>query len=161
VPDKIFSQGSISELPFLEYDAGHRQRDWQQSWVHLSYLSRAVKTWFPRWEPVSPDVSHEARISVNAAILRAFVRSAEQAGTIPLVVYHPKMGFNDDPSSYQLLGRRALQAEGLAYTEPTSCLLELDPADWFMPRMHYTPQGNAAVAKCLADVVQRALAPAS
>jgi len=36
-------------------------------------------------------------------------------------------------------------------------LLELPPADWFIPQGHYTPQGNAAVAKCLVNIVRQAL----
>jgi hypothetical protein len=157
-PEAIFSRGSISELPFLEYDRGYRQSDWRQSFFHLSYLNRAFMTWFRPWEAVTPDVSDEALVSVNASILKAFVRSAEQTEATPVVVYHPKREFAAGPSSPLTLGKRVLQEAGLGYTEPTSCLLELDPADWFIPHGHYTPQGNAAVAKCLLNVVRQALA---
>ncbi|MEO6554342.1 MAG: hypothetical protein ABIO96_07330 [Nitrospiraceae bacterium] len=160
-PEAIFSRGSISELPFLEYDRGYRQSDWRQSFFHLSYLARAFVTWFRPSEAGTPDVSDEALVSVNASILKAFVRSAEQAATAPVVVYHPKRAFAVGPSLPLPLGKRVLQEAGLAYTEPTSCLLELDPADWFIPGGHYTPQGNAAVAKCLLNVVRQALAQTS
>ncbi|MEO6554858.1 MAG: SGNH/GDSL hydrolase family protein, partial [Nitrospiraceae bacterium] len=154
--EAIFSRGSVSELPFLEFDRGYRQSDWRQSFFHFSYLARAFMIWFPRWEAVTPDVSDEALVLVNASILKAFVRSAEQAGAAPVVVYHPKKGF-----AAGSLGKQVLQEAGLAYTDPTSCLLELDPADWFIPHGHYTPQGNAAVAKCLLNVVRQALVKVS
>ena len=160
-PEAIFSRGSISELPFLEYDRGYRQSDWRRSFFQFSYLARAFMTWLPRWEAVTPDVSDEALVSVNASILRAFVRSAEEAGAAPIVVYHPKREFNNSSSSYVPLGKRVLQEAGLVYTDPTSCLLELDQADWFIPHGHYTAKGNAMVAKCLVKAVRQVLGEVS
>jgi hypothetical protein len=157
-PDAIFSRQSISELPFLEYERGYRPSDWQERLYHHSYLARLFVSRFSCWSAVSPDVSDEALVAVNAAILKAFVRSAEQAGTIPLVVYLPTKHELENPSAPMLTGRRALQEAGLAYTDPTSCLLEVNPAYRFMPSgPHYSPQGNAAVAKCLLNVVRQAL----
>lgn len=160
-PEAIFSRGSISELPFLEYDRGYRQGDWRQSFFHHSYLVRAFVTWFRPSEAGTLDVSDEALVSVNASILKAFVRSAEQNAAAPVVLYHPKKEFADGPSLPLSLGKRVLQEAGLVYTEPTSCLLELDLADWFILGGHYTSQGNAAVAKCLLNVVRQALAQTS
>lgn len=158
-PDIIFSTRSINELPYLEYDRGYRKSDWQQRPFHLSYLARAFMTWFPPWEAVAPDVSDETLVSVNASILKTFVQTAERTDTAPIVVYHPKRALDTRPNSS--VGRRVLQEAGVAYTEPTSCLLDLDPADWFIPNGHYSPQGNAAVAKCLVNVVRQALAQSS
>ena len=133
--------------------------DWQRKMFHLSYLARAFVTWIPRWEPVAFDVSEEALTSVNASILRAFARSVQQAGAVPLVVYHPKRALDAAPNSS--LSRRVLQEAGLPYTEPTPCLLKLDPADWFMPQGHYSPKGNSAVAKCALDAIQQVLVQTS
>lgn len=162
-PEAIFSRGSISELPFLEYDKGYRQSDWQQSFFHLSYLARLFVSRFPRWSAVTPDVSEEALVSVNASILKAFVRSAEQAGSIPIVVYFPwkeelDRGDLGIPSSPLPSGKQVLQQAGIAYTDLTSCLLKVNSAERFIPDGHYTPQGHAAVANCLLNVVNEALA---
>ena len=154
-PEAIFSRGSISSLPFLDYDRGYRERDWQQNVLHSSYLARAFFTWLPRWQVVSPDVTEEALTSVNAAILKAFVASTERIAAIPLVVYHPKRALDAVPNSS--LSRRVLQESGVSYSEPTSCLQELNPDDWFISQGHYTPEGNAAVAKCLVNVVRQTL----
>jgi len=158
-PEAIFSAGSIFDLPFLHYDRGYRERDWQQNVLHSSYLARAFFTWLPRWEAVAPDVSDEALTSVNASILKAFVASAERMGGVPLVVYHPKRARDAMPNAS--LSRRVLQEAGVSYSEPTSCLQELNPDDWFIPHGHYTPEGNAAVAKCLVKVVRQTLGQSS
>jgi hypothetical protein len=154
-PEAIFAKASVSDLPYIEYDRGYRKRDWQQGFIHRSYVARAVTTWLPRWEAVSPDVSDHALIEVNASLLNAFIQSAEGSGAAPLVVYHPKREalLARDSS----LGRRVLKEAGVAYTEPTSCLQEVDRDEWFIPQGHYTPKANAAVAKCLVNVVRQAL----
>ena len=157
-PEAIFSRRSVSELPFLEYDRGYKKREWQPRILHHLYLARAFMTWFPRWEAVPHDISDDALVSVNASILKAFVHSVEHAGAAPIVVYHPKRAV--ESRTIPSLARRVLEEAGISYTEPTSCLLKLDPDEWFVPPPggHYTPHGNAAVAKCLVDVVHQALA---
>jgi hypothetical protein len=158
-PDAIFSRESISELPFLEYDRSYRPSDWQERLYHHSYLARLFVSRFHPWSTVSPDVSDEALVTVNAEILKAFVRSAEQAGTIPLLVYFPTKKELENPSGPLPIGKRALQLASLAYTDTTSCLLEVNQADRFVPSgRHYSPHGNAAVANCLLDVVRQELA---
>jgi hypothetical protein len=158
-PAAIFSTGSVHMLPFIEYDRGYKTSEWEEKFFHLSYLVRAFITWVPRWEVVSTDVSNQALTSVNASILKGFVGSVERMGSVPIVVYHPKRAL--DSMSNASLSRRVLQEAGVAYTEPTSCLLELPPADWFIPQGHYTPEGNAAVAKCLVNIVGQALTQSS
>jgi hypothetical protein len=100
-------------------------------------------------------------VEVNASILKAFIRSAAEIGTIPMVVYLPQAKDLEEPSSSLRPGKRVLQRADIAYTDLTSCLQELPPADRFAPGTHYSREGNAAVAKCLVDDVRRALAQAS
>jgi hypothetical protein len=157
-PEAIFSRGSISELPLLEYQKGYRQSEWQKSLYHLSYLARLFVSWFPRWSSITPDASDEALASVNASILKTFTRSAAQAGAIPLVVYFPSRAELEKPSSSLSPGKRVLQQADIAYIDLTSCLLKLNSADWFVPlKRHYSPQANARVASCLHKAVNEAL----
>jgi hypothetical protein len=164
-PDAIFGRKSITELPFLEYDKGYISRDWKNSLYDVSYLARLFATKFTPWSTEHPDVSNEALVSVNASILKAFVRSAEQAGTIPIVVYFPwktdlERANRGEPNLS--LAKQVLHQVGIAYTDPTSCLLEVNSGDRFLPEGgHYTPQGHAAVAKCLGNVVRQSLPQAS
>jgi hypothetical protein len=161
-PEAIFSRWAISDLPSVDYHKGYKKGDWQRSFYHVSYLSRAFMTWFPRWEAVPPDVSEEARVSVNAAIMKAFVRSATRAGSIPFVVYFPNMEELDQANFPRTIGKRALERANIAYTDLTSCLLKLDAAERFGPlSRHYSSTGNAAVAECLVNDVRQALAQSS
>jgi hypothetical protein len=162
LPAAIFSRGSIFDLPSLEYHREYRDSDWQKSIYHLSYLVRLFVSRVPRWTAESSPVSDEALLAVNASILKAFTRSAMQAGTIPLIVYFPNKEELEKPSATLTMGKRVLQEAGIAYTDLTSCLLKVNPDDRFGPASrHYSPQGNASVGNCLHTVVNEALAQPS
>jgi hypothetical protein len=157
-PEAIFSHPSIAELPFLDRDYGYQESSWQHSFYHASYLFRLFVSFF-HYEPnVTPDFSDEALMSINALILKSFVRIAAQEGTISVAVYFPGRGELEGTSSG---ADRILRDAGIEYVDPTPCLLEVNPADRFMPGGHYAPAGNAAVAKCLGPVVQEALRQAA
>jgi len=159
-PEAIFSKGSISELPFLEYDRGYRPSDWQKRWYHVSYLVRLVTSLFPNWLATIPDTSDATRLSVNAAILKTLMQSAKQAGSIPHVIFFPGRRDLTEPTAYPSLVKHVLEQAGVAYIDPTPCLLEVNPADRFLEG-HYSPQGNAAVAKCVYKAVKESLAQLS
>ena len=155
LPEEIYSKELLSELPFLEHDSGYRPSNWQKRWYHSSYLIRLFISLYPPW---SVDTSEEEEtLPLNAEILKSFVRSVEQAGSIPLIVYFPTRSTFNQPDSYVPLGKRVLQEAGLPYLDPTACLLEVPLSIRFQPGGHYTTQGNAAVAKCLVDAVREAL----
>lgn len=155
-PQEIFSKGAISELPFLEYDGGYHRSQWLQDAAQVSYLARAVMTWFPRWEPVSSDVTNDALMTVNASVVKAFVQSVTEIGAVPIVVYFPREELSKPQLSLSL-GKRVLQHAGVSYTDVTPCLLELEPQARFAQGGHYSPGGNAAVTKCLINDVREAV----
>jgi hypothetical protein len=160
-PEAIFSRGSIFELPHLQYEVGFKEDDWKKSLKQVSYMARLFVSQFPRWSPEHPDVTDEALVSVNASILKTFVRSVAETGAIPIVVYFPsgrevKAARHSSPAP---ISQQVLQEASVAYTDLTPCLMELDPTDRLAPSgAHYSPQGNAAVANCLRDVVDESLA---
>ena len=147
--EEIFSAEAISDLPLLEYEGGYRSRDWEQCWYHFSYLVRLLTSLFPSWEGVSPHLSDDALVSINASILNAFVRSAQDANSIPLVVFLPVRTELGQAASSVPLGKRVLKQAGIRYVDTTSCLSEVDVAQRFMAGGHYSPQGNEAVAQCV------------
>lgn len=159
-PDALYSKGSIAELPALEYDRGYRPGDWQVSWMHRSYLARVILTLLPHRETVSPDVSDEALLSVNAAILQAFIKLAQSEGSTPLLVYFPENNAElEGPLSPLPMGRQVLQKSGISYADPTSCVQSVPSAERFVPGgWHYSPESNAQVARCLSIAVREALA---
>lgn len=156
-PEAIFSKETITELPFLEYDGGYYRSQWFQYAAQVSYLARAVMTWFPRWESVSSDVTNEALMTVNASIVKAFVQSVAEIGAVPIVVYFPREELSK-PQLSSSLGKRVLQHAGVPYSDVTPCLLELEPQARFAQGGHYSPAGNAAVTKCLINDVREAVA---
>lgn len=155
-PEAIFSRKAMSRPPFMMYDEGYRSSEWQHQFVDSSYLLRLVVSLFPQWTAANSDSSAEMRLLVNARILREFVQSAIQAGTIPLIVYFPSRGEWEDRSEPTPLAKQVLQEAGLPHLDPCPCCAQLDPAERYLVT-HYSPQGNAAVAKCLADRVREAL----
>ncbi|MBX3333519.1 MAG: hypothetical protein KF876_05305 [Nitrospira sp.] len=156
-PEAILSRKSISELPGIEYQRGYSPNDWQERFYHYSYLIRLLESYSSPPSPVSPEVSRETLLSINASILKTFLRSAEKEQSVPLVIFFPSDHELEKPKTTLPLGKQVLEKAGIEYIDPTSCLLEVPPADRFMPQHHYTPQGNAAIAKCLLPAVHQAL----
>lgn len=160
-PAAVFSTESIVSLPAIEYHKGYTQSDWERRWYHHSYLARLFVSRVPRWSAENFDVSEKALLAVNASILKAFVRSTAEAGSIPLIIYFPNKEELEKGNSPMTQGKRVLQEAGVAYTDLTSCLLKVNADDRFgAESRHYSPQGNAAVGKCLHAVVSEVLASA-
>jgi hypothetical protein len=158
-PATIFSRETISDLPFLDYDAGYKQSEWQRKLYHFSYLARLCVSKFTDWTAMNPDVSDEALVSVNTSIFKSFVRAIVKSGAIPIVLYFPQTQELDTPSSSVPIGKRVLDEANIAYIDMTPCLLRLKPADRVVPSgAHYSSQGNAVIANCLLPVVNQALA---
>lgn len=152
-PEAIFSQDSIDELPFLEYQREYKQIHWEHRFYYSSYLARLFVSLFPPWSTTRSEVSEDSVISINAAILKRFAKTVQQDGAIPLVVYFPTGKELESPRSTQSLGRRVLEQAGMAHVDPTSCLLNVAPAERIRGR-HYSPQSNAAVANCIKNAIE-------
>jgi hypothetical protein len=111
---------------------------------------------FPPWEAVGPDSSEDGLIATNAAILKTFVRSVKEEGSVPIVVFFPmKMDLGRE-ASYLPLGKRMLEQAGIPYVDTTPCVSEVNSADRFLVE-HYSPQGNEAVAKCVHKAMKESL----
>jgi hypothetical protein len=169
IPEAIFSKSSVANLSFVKYDRGYNPADWQWSYYHSLYLFRFLISAFPVWyTPGKNTFNEEARFiddeaikSLNSALLNSFIRLATAEGSTPIVVYFPARRDFPSPSlSYPESGRgftsRILQSAGIAYIDLFPCLEEINPSDRFINGMHhYTPQANAAVAKCLEEAILR------
>lgn len=142
-PSEIFSHNSPSELPFLPYQSGYRRNEWEPGPFHFSYLVRLFSALY-----TEPKADHSAdTLSLNKSIIQAFIRSATESGSLPILIYFPSKADFSHPSILPI-GKQMLQEVGLPFLDPTPCLLELNPADRFLVD-HYSPAGNIAVAKCL------------
>ena len=159
-PSDIFAKQSVTDLPFIGYDAGYNPDAWRWHAYYSSRLLRFLVSRFPRWPPLDPEVGDEALRRINAELLLAFTRRAAAEGTVPLVVYLPSR--NDFWTGQDLSSKDSVLAvlhrAGVHYLDLTSCIGELGPEKPFLPgRRHYSAEGNAAVARCLLPAVRHDL----
>src|SRR6476659_3031427 len=158
-PETIFSKASISELPFLEYEVGYKESDWQYKPYPLSFFARLFVSLSPSWSRPNPEVSDDTLLAVNTSILKAFLQSAAETGAIPVVVYLPAPIELGKPISPLDVGKRVLEKADIEPADLLPCLMKSNPADRLVPSgQHYSPQANAAIADCLRSVVNEALA---
>lgn len=151
-PPAIFAKTSIGQLPFLDFDIGYRHHEWQWSIADTALTKRWLFSFFPRWVERNPRVSDEELIDVNRAILLEFTRLAKEHRVLPIIVYLPgkpevlrlKRGETTD-------GQRIMRRIGVPFLDATPCVMELEPETAYIVNdPHYSPRGNAAVAKCIA-----------
>jgi hypothetical protein len=154
----MFAQQSIADLPFLEYDAGYARRYWQSSLADLSYVKRLLlNAWADPGSGLWSGGPNEEVVRLNAAIFREFIRLAEDNGVIPLIVYFPgRRDLLRLSRGEQAAGQRIMKEMGVPFVDTTPCVLEVGPDAGFVPNdPHYSPAGNAAVAKCLGAALAR------
>jgi hypothetical protein len=160
-PRVMFAQQSIEDLPFLEYDAGYARRYWQSSLADMSYVKRLLlNAWADPGPKLWSGASHEELVRVNGAIFQAFIRLANDNGAIPLIAYFPgRPDLSRLSRGEQSAGQRIMKEINVPFVDTTPCVLELGPDAPFVPDdPHYSPAGNAAVAKCLGAALTRILA---
>jgi hypothetical protein len=150
-PESIFAKPSITELPFIEYDAFFQRFEWEWHFYDYAYSIRFLLSRFPRY---GVDVSDEALRSVNGQLFRSFVRLAHEAGSTPIVVYLPSRP-DFEWEGMKRVAKEVLQANGIPYLDMTSCVSKISPGERFVNR-HYSPATNAAVARCLRDSIRKA-----
>lgn len=155
-PPAIFQKTSIHQLPFLELDLGYRRHEWEWGVADAVLGKRWLFSFFPRYVERNMHTSDEEMIAVNRAILLEFARLAKENRVQPIIAYLPgkpeilrlKRG---DPTE----GQRIMRRIGVPHVDTTPCLMELDPeAAYIVNDPHYSPRGNAAVAKCIARALE-------
>jgi hypothetical protein len=153
-PENIFATHTIRELPFVEYDGSFRDIDWEWHVFFHAYSVRLLLSRYPRWTAQAPDVSDDAKSSVNGELLRMFMRLAREEGTTPLVVVFPsRTYFEMEPKSRTLGALQILRANGIPYIDMTGCASAVDETARFLVR-HYSPTANAAIARCMMEFVR-------
>ncbi len=158
-PRDMFGMRSVSDLPFLEFDAGYSKHDWEWSVADVPYTKRWLFSYFPRWTPPTSYNSADEVLQLNGAILRAFIQSATESGVTPLVVFFPSRPelprlIRGETTDWQ----RQRQRLGVPLLDTTPCLIEIGYDAAYLPGdPHYSPRGNAAVAKCIGAALQPVL----
>jgi hypothetical protein len=161
-PQAILAARSIRDLPFVEYDPGYREQDWQWRALDRSFLYRFLVAASGRWWS-NPRAAQQRVFDLNGAIVRAFIRQAHAEGSIPLVVYFPSdrdFRARAKDAGWRSLAQTMLRTNDIPHIDLTPCLAALDPAQRFPAdgRSHYAPRANAKVAECLRDGIGSSLA---
>ena len=153
-PQTMFAMGSISDLPFLKYDYGYRGDQWEWRIRDLSYAKRWLFSYFGR----DPQPADEELIRVNEAILRAFLELADEHDIVPIIAFFPggaqiRRLMRGEETEMQAILERLASAVPIVDTTP--CVLDVGfPAAYVPDDPHYSPRGNAAVAKCISKALE-------
>jgi hypothetical protein len=159
-PARLFSTGSIADLPFVGHDIGWNPDEWTHHSYDASYAVRFLRSRFRRWPAASGDPNRGDIEQLNGAIISKFINMSKADGAVPILIHLPsRVDFSDGNSMYRDTTLRTLTRAGLKYIDLKGCVEAVGVNEAFVPgRPHYSPAGNAAVARCLLPVVRHALA---
>lgn len=157
-PEHIQSTSTIGNLPFIQSDSAYHPADWEWHLYQYSYLLRFAISW--QFHPVASGYELDPGVQeINEAILKSFVRTAQAAGSHPMVVFLPEyQEFRQSSGMLDrgLLGRRVARKAGVELLDLTSCLEAVPNGLRFTTGWHYTPHANRAVAHCLQAQIMEA-----
>ena len=153
LPDSIFSQRSITDLPHIEDDYEFDVVEWERKPMQAAYSMRLLLSRYRRYPERGPTVTDQAVRQVNGEIVRSFVRSVKEAGAVPMVVYFPSRTYAGPESIHpRSVAREVLTEIGVPFLDMSDCLAPIDPARRFAI-VHYSSAANAAIAQCLREPV--------
>ena len=158
-PEAVYAERPIQNLPFIAYDRMYRSADWEPRWYEFSYLLRFGISWCTACRMGVSPPENEETVTVNGAILHAFIRDALAVGTVPIVLFLPSYAEFQDPSG-RLSGKSlvtVLKEARVEFIDMTNCIQTVNERERFTKYWHYTPHANFMLAGCLRDIlVERA-----
>lgn len=158
-PEAITKWTSIDQLPFLEYDRGYSESEWERTQLDCSYLFRFLTSKFPRWPVRNMEISDRVQITLNSEILLKLISVAREDGTLPVVVYFPTHGTflrmsSDKMVNHGELALEVLEYSRMKYADLTPCVMQVRDSERFVAgNHHYSPVTNRQVAKCIAESI--------
>ena len=156
-PEELASKRSLRGLPFIDWEANYDSTEWDRpDWrpFYHSYLFRFLISYDPPSEKPRREEDTSAAVEeLSVEIFRSFVRLAQEAESIPIIVFLPDRHSLKHSSPCVTI----LQKAGVQFTDTTPCLRQANPPLTFERGGHYSAESNAAVAECLYDVVRTQL----
>lgn len=139
----------VSDLPYIDYDRFYIPGKWElKKWLYLynSYLFRLYVT---RYSLGKRQPKGDSTETVNQALLRAFVQTAESSHSIPLLLYLPDK--NDEKRiEGETPSLHILHSSGFDYLDLRPCLSQVSSDERFIPTGdHYSVQSTDAIAVCV------------
>jgi len=163
-PESFLSYAAVKGLPYLALDDYYHPSRWERggiwSLLEMSYFFRFANSLRPPSEAHEEDKTERA-IQSSEPVIRHLVRTVLEDGSIPLLVYLPyryELPQAGDPDNRESpISARMLRNAGIGYYDSTTCLIEAGVSAAYAKGGHYSPQGNARIARCLEPVVQAEL----
>lgn len=163
-PEEILTHSTVRTLPYLNLDEYYIPSYWDRrgiwSLLERSYIFRVLYSLRP---PI--DLNYESRrgnaVESSRVVLQYLVRKILDDGSTPLLVYFPyswelpssrKPGNENAP-----LPVRVLHNGGFQFRDARSCLKDADISTAYAKHGHYSPSGNAYIARCLLPAVEAAM----
>jgi len=151
-PAEIARATAPADLPFIAYDPGFVDQEWEWRFDRGPVLLRFVTSLSPRW-PHTPPLGRADTQALNSRLLNELVGAIERDGARPMLVYLPHWIGSDE------LALSTLQRSGLPYRNMTECLTDVPADQRRVPSGgHYTGIANTALAECVAPEVRCGLA---
>lgn len=161
-PQVMFSLGSITELPAIDYDWGFHPQDWRRRAYHASYLVRFLTSYVVPWRAARPASSDDDLAALNVEILRAFIRQAREEGSVPVIAYLPARVDLTPPAAspeHMILQHSIVHNAGLIDIDLTDVVRRVAESDRFVVgARHYSAQTNVRIAEHLESLIRAALA---
>jgi len=163
-PEDLADYATIKDLPYLELDDYFHPSEWKRGgmWWLLehSYFFRFFNSLRP---PSEADFDDKLQHGVQSSqlVLQHLIRKVRGEGSIPLLVYFPyKWELSlpgESAEGENSLSVRVLRSTGIKYYDMTACLMDAGDSAAYTEGGHYSPRGNAHVARCLEPVLQAEL----
>ena len=152
-PAEIERAGSPGALPFIDYDPGFVDQDWNFRFDGGPLLLRLLTSISPRWVSGEPRGNADTA-TLNSRLLNELIQAIRRDGAVPVLVYLPKWHGDDK------LARTTLSRSGLPYLDMTACLLRVPEQGRRTPvGLHYTGRANEALARCTLPAVRCGIGP--
>jgi len=160
-PERFLDYSAIQELPHLDLDDYYRPSKWERggiwSLLEKSYAFRFANSIRPPGDSRDADTVQHA-IQSSQTVIQRLIQEVRDDGSIPLVVYLPYQselsGSGNSIDRAVPISSRTLRNANIAYHDTTTCLIKAGVPAAYAEGGHYSPRGNAEIARCLEPVLQ-------
>lgn len=139
----------MSDLPYIDYDRFFVPGKWElKRWRYL-YNSYLFRLYITRYSLGRRQQKGDSAETLNQALLRAFLQTAESSHSLPVLLYLPDKNSEKNVAS-ETPSLHILRSSGFDYLDLRPCLNQVSSEKRFIPTGgHYSVQGSEAIAACL------------
>lgn len=169
-PKQIVGYEAIESLPHIQLDHWFLRQNWAPPSVDLHIL-RWLYGRFPRWQAIDMKEEADAARALTSRIMRQLRNEIELAGSRAVMVYLPVLADLTGGGTRHRDGLIAdLKGLGIEVVDAGPCMTRQVPLERLflgeherrvihaeLGPAHYSPEGNGALARCLAPLIVQLL----